>query len=616
MSDLLGIAQSGVRAYARALETVADNVANAATPGHVRRTTDLAAAGTGIASGPLDLDPPGGNGVRIEGIRRAADLLELGALRRSESLVGSLETADRWLSALQSVLTGANALDKPLDNLFAAFADLAGDPTNLALRQILLQRAETLSDRFNRSAADLERLDRELLAAARTDATELERLAEGLAALNRQIRRASAGSAAAATLADERDRLLSRMATLVALEVRIDERGQAEVRLPDAGGPLLVRGDRAQSVRIVPGATGFDLRLGPSGEDSLAVIAGGMLAGLSMARAELALARARLDALANRVVADINDVHAAGTGLDGAPGGPLFTQGRPIVRPAAANGGDARVQARLEPGATPPSLRLTWDGIGWTLARADASASISGALPLTLDGVTVDVSGPAMPGDLFRIEQLAGAAGIGVMALRPAEIAAAPRWLAEAAFENRGRGEIAFRPAAALLPAAEAPFHLQLVPGPVVELRDALDQLLATGALGDWIDGDGFAVRLSGPVAEGDAFRIEASGPNSHANGNAVALWKLRTAGADGGPVAAQDAIVAGIATRLSEIRLRSDVAIRARAAAADNVQQRSGVDLNSEAAEMLRLQQAFQANARLVQTARDIFETLIATGR
>jgi flagellar hook-associated protein 1 FlgK len=75
MSDLLGIAQSGVRAYARALETVADNVANAATPGHVRRTTDLAAAGTGIASGPLDLDPPGGNGVRIEGIRRAADLL-------------------------------------------------------------------------------------------------------------------------------------------------------------------------------------------------------------------------------------------------------------------------------------------------------------------------------------------------------------------------------------------------------------------------------------------------------------------------------------------------------------------------------------------------------------
>lgn len=616
MSDLLGIAQSGVRAYARALETVADNVANAATPGHVRRTTDLASAGVASAAGPLDVDPPGGSGVRIEGVRRAADLLELGALRRSESLVGALETADSWLSTVQTVLTGANALDKPLDGLFAAFADVAGDPANLALRQILLQRAETLADRFNRSASELQRLDRELRQAAEVDASELERLAEGLAALNRQIRRASPESGAAASLADERDRLLSRMAALAAIEVRLDERGQAEVRVPDAGGPLLVRGDRAQSVRVAAGPAGFELRLGPSGGDSAAVIAGGTLLGLAMARAELLQAQSRLDALADRVATDVNEVHAAGVDLEGNPGGALFTRGRPLVIPAGANGGDARIAARLEPGASPPSLRLSWDGSEWTLARADNSATVTGSPPLTLDGVTVEVSGLAASGDLFRIERQDGAAGIGVAALRPAQIAAAPRWLSEPAVGNAGSGQIAFRPAPPLLPAPEAPFRLVVGPGSLVELRDGLDQLVASGAPGDWIDGDGFAVRLSGALAEGDSFRIEATGPNSSANGNAVALWALRTTGADGGPGAAQDALIAALATRLSEIRVRADVAIRARSAAADTVQERSGVDLNSEAAEMLRLQQAFQANARLVQTARDIFETLIATGR
>ena len=65
MSDMLSIAQSGVRAYARALDVVADNVANAGTPGHVRRTANLTPAATASSPGPLELDPVGGNGVRL-----------------------------------------------------------------------------------------------------------------------------------------------------------------------------------------------------------------------------------------------------------------------------------------------------------------------------------------------------------------------------------------------------------------------------------------------------------------------------------------------------------------------------------------------------------------------
>lgn len=616
MSDLLGIAQSGVRAYARALDAVADNVANAATPGHVRRSTELAAVGVGVPAGPLELDPPGGNGVRIAGIRRASDLMETDTLRRAESLVGALEGADRWIAAIQMVLTGPNALDRPLDELFGSFADLASDPANLALRQMLLQRADALADRFNRSAADLDRLDSELQQAARIEAAELGQLAEGLAAVNGQIRRATTGSAAAASLADERDRLLARMATLAAIEVRLDARGQAHVRIPDAGGPLLVEGERSQSVRIETRATGFELRLGPSGDDTPAALTGGTLAGLGLARSELLQAGARLDTLAERVAADINRTHAGGIDLAGNPGQSLFTLGRPIVRPAAANGGDARVSASLDPGSTPPPLRLGWDGSDWTLARADGSASVTGQLPLSLDGMEVEAVGAPANGDLFRIGLAGAAAGIGAARLHPADIAAAPAWLAEADAGNRGGADIDIRPGSALVPSPPAPFRLTVVAGPLVELRDALGQLLAAGLPGDWIDGDGFAARLAGTIAEGDSFRIEQPGPNSAANGNAVALWNLRGAGADGGPGAAQDALVAAIATRLADIRVRADVAGRARAAAADSVQQRSGVDLNSEAAEMLRLQQAFQANARLVQTARDIFDTLIAAGR
>ena len=59
MSDMLAIGQTGVRAYARALDLVADNVANAVTPGHVRRTADLSPVNAGGGGGLLNqLGPP------------------------------------------------------------------------------------------------------------------------------------------------------------------------------------------------------------------------------------------------------------------------------------------------------------------------------------------------------------------------------------------------------------------------------------------------------------------------------------------------------------------------------------------------------------------------------
>ena len=46
---------------------------------------------------------------------------------------------------------------------------------------------------------------------------------------------------------------------------------------------------------------------------------------------------------------------------------------------------------------------------------------------------------------------------------------------------------------------------------------------------------------------------------------------------------------------------------------AARALSNRAGVDLDAEAARMMQLQQAYQANAQSVKTARELFETLLA---
>lgn len=618
MTDLLTIATSGVKAYRLALEAVADNVANASTPGHVRRTASLAPASISTGNGPLELDPIGGNGVRITGIQRAADLLRADSVRRSEADVAGLNATARWLTTLESSLTGPASIDKPMRDLFGALSDLANDPTSPAVRTTLLGRAETLADRFNAGSANLDRIRADIAREADTESRTLNSLTQGLARLNAQLRRTTAGSGASVALADERDRLLGELSGLISFEVRFDQRGMANIRVPDSGGPLLVEGDRAQSVRVQPaGGGGYELRIGPQGADTPATLTGGSLNGLSAAVKLLDQAQSRLDALADRLAADMNRAHAEGVDQNGADGKPLFATRIFEVLPLRANGGAARLHAEIADGTMPTAMTLSFDGTAYTLAREDLTASITGPLPLMLDGLTIDGDGQAANGDQFMLRPRGGAAGISLRPLGLDEIATASRWLADASPSNVGYGRPSVRLAAPSLPPAIGPFTVSTLASGILELRDSLGSLLASGPPGDWLAGDGFAVRVSGIPVATDSFSILRNTEGGGGNGNALALLSLQDNGGTSGTYAdAHDRMVTGVAVSLAETRSREDAARSNRDAAAEALYESSGVDLNHEAAEMLRLQQAFQANARIIQTARETFDAILAAAQ
>ncbi|WP_448581165.1 flagellar hook-associated protein FlgK [Thermaurantiacus sp.] len=616
---MLGVALSGVRATRMALEQIADNVANAATPGHVRRSVQVASLLPPASLSPFALDRVGAGGVDVRGIVRAADLIRQDSLRRTEGDVAMLGASERWLSLVQSSLTGPASLAQPISDLFASLSDLASDPTSIAVRATFLARADALADRFNASAADLRRLESDLKADADVEATRLTSLGRALADVNLQIRRATPGSGAAAGLADRRDKLLLEMTQIATIDVRFEARGMAIVRVGDAGGPLLVDGPRSEAARVERAPDGgLMLRLGPQGSDEVAPLLGGSLAGLSVARTLLIEAGSRLDALADRIAADMNAAHTAGADSFGADGQPLFATLRVIPEPARGNAGDARIFVKVADGAAPGPLTLSFNGVTseWTLARADNSAAVTGSMPLALDGVTVEAAGTARGGDLFQLVPKAGAAGIALRPLAPAEVAAAPRWLADPAPGNQGVARAEIRRGSPLdpppVPPLVPPFAVHVRAG-LLELRDAADTLVASGAVGDWLAGDGFAIRVTGRPADEDRFRVRLTEPGQGGNGNAVAMLALRDVEGPLGTIEdSHDRLVAGIAVPLSETRMRSEAARANRDAAAEALAQASGVDLNREAAEMLLFQQAYQANSRIIQTARETFAALL----
>ena len=130
---------------------------------------------------------------------------------------------------------------------------------------------------------------------------------------------------------------------------------------------------------------------------------------------------------------------------------------------------------------------------------------------------------------------------------------------------------------------------------------------------------NGWTVQITGAPATGDAFTV---GPNTGGNGdnrNALLLAGLQTGKIlDGGTTSYQSAYAAfvsdvGTQTRQLQVTSQAQATVLTQATTAQQAQ--SGVNLDEEAANLIRFQQAYQASGKVLQIASTLFDTLLALG-
>lgn len=78
------------------------------------------------------------------------------------------------------------------------------------------------------------------------------------------------------------------------------------------------------------------------------------------------------------------------------------------------------------------------------------------------------------------------------------------------------------------------------------------------------------------------------------------------------GPAAVADALLLGLSSRVSALETRSEGLSVVSASAEAELLRETGVDLDGEAANLVRLQQAFEANGRVIQVAAELFDTVL----
>jgi len=341
MPGLFGVLDISSRALLvnqRAVQTTGHNIANANTEGYSRQRQILAAElPTVHPSGNL------GTGVRQITIERFSDSFLQAQLVQQESSGGATDAQARALSAVEQVFNeqAGGGLSDALSRLYDAFSALASSPTPGAPseRAQVVSSAQSLLSQIHDADRQLRDFQGSLDGTIVTLLPEINQLASQINELNGQIAFQEV-SAPANDLRDQRDLAVRKLSALIDVHTFEDPGGKLVVYA--AGGLPLVEGNRARTLVAVADPTNaFDptfsrvhYRDGSLDVDITDQIGGGQLGGLLRGRDTILASSIRsLDTLAFNLVDQVNQVHSAGVGLNGASGN--FFQALPAVEDAA-----------------------------------------------------------------------------------------------------------------------------------------------------------------------------------------------------------------------------------------------------------------------------------------
>lgn len=637
-TGIFSIGTSALAAAYTALRTAGNNVVNANTPGYSRQITVLTPQLGAFLGGNYV-----GQGVAVTEIRRVySDFL---AQQAHQAQASASQSDTRYLQLVQVsnlFADPATGVGSTIDQFFRAVQDLTQRPADPATRQALLSAANLMAARFNDVGDRLQELRNGTDQQLRLEIDAVNRAAREIAELNDKIALARGAGRSPNDLLDRRDTAIRRLNESV--RVSMVEQDDGAVNLFLANGQPLVVGNRASEVGMtIDPIDPQNVLVGTrSGASVIPLdpqqIGGGKIAGLLQFRtADLPQIENELGRLAVALSAQFNQQHRLGDDRNGQPGGDFFAPLAANAFAAGTNGNPATTLAVTFADATQlaaSDYRIDYTGGTYWLtrladgARIDASTlpgftASGGNVAFTYEGLNFALTGaPPANGDVFLAQPLRAAArSFDVALTQPAQIAAASPVQAQVPATNLGSivvddlSVVGPTRNAALANATTITFT-----GPnTYTISDGVTTLTGqTYTPGTPILFNGWSLALRGTPQANDQVTVGANVGGVGDNRNAIRLSQLaRLALVDGSPLAgAFAAVVArvGAATQSADVYNAAQQSILQDAVNAESAV--SGVNLDEEASRLMQFQQQYQAAAKVVATAKVIFEEILSIAR
>lgn len=548
----LGIALTGLAAAQAGIRTTQHNISNINTAGFRRQEVDYQALTANLYGNAFY-----GSGVGVSTVRNLYSqfqdsqvLLNQAQLSRNESYATQASQVDKLVGDSNSGLTSA------FDAFYTAMQTVASDPTSNAARQVMLSSGRNLTARFNTLSTALNDMRVDSNREVGVTVGRINIFASQIADLSGNIARAEASTGQPANdLRDQRDHLVAELNKLI--NVSTVQQGDGAFNLfVGSGQPLVVGSSVTQMTTVADedypefDVPALSLPGGIKQPLDTSLVSGGSLGGLLAVREDVLLPAIQdLDRLALAFSAQFNAQHVLGFDKLGNAGVNFFTDA-------------ATLSTYLQPAADTGNTGT----LSLTATLDDTTLIQASDYELTFDGLNYTLT-RLSDGASNTDPTLAGVATIGGVAqgFTLVDISGVPnagdRWLV--------------RP--------------------------------SRGAAGS----------LQALISDPNQIAASSSAAGSPGNNqNALLLTSLQTSSntiAGGiGFSSAYTQMVARTATLASE----ADIGVAAyetlTAQSRQAQQSISGVNLDEEAANLIRFQQAYQASAKAMQVASGLFDELI----
>lgn len=567
MSNVLTIGKSALNAAQVGIATVGHNIANASTPGYSRQVVVQAAAqaqnfGYGFV----------GQGANVVGIQRVYNETLAKQVINATSTAKASSAYYSNISQINNLLSDSTAgLNPVITSFFSAVSAAAANPSDTATRQTFMSSAQSLINRFNSVNNQLVDMRNSINTQITASVDTINSYASQIATLNDTINKAlnSTGNPPN-DLMDQRDQLVAKISEQIQTTVIKQDDGSYNV-FAGSGMPLVVG---TTQYSLYTRASDTDLgRLevaygNPASPKILSneTLTGGTLGGVLKFRTDtLDVVQNQIGQLALTLTSQFNAQQTQGLDLNGIAGVNLFNVSEPQVSPSSRNPTTSpAITASYDKTSliTSSDYSVRYTSGNYVITRlSDNTLMPEGStggvtLPQTFNGITIDAgAGTPAEGDYYLVQPTRAAA---------------------------------------------SNLSLNFTDVSKLALADA------SGGPGNNVNGLLLAKLQTGYLEDG---------------ANTLTQGTVRLGGTDANPVYGTysrsfSQMVSAVGTKTNELSITSVADAAALENATSAMQSESGVNLDEEATDLLRYQQAYQAAGKMMQIASQLFEVLLQMGQ
>ncbi|EGQ9318851.1 flagellar hook-associated protein FlgK [Vibrio cholerae] len=620
-SDLLNVGTQSVLTAQRQLNTTGHNISNVNTEGYSRQSVIQGTNAPRQYGGETY-----GMGVHVENVRRSWDQFAVKELNIASTDYAFKRDTEENLDMLSKLISSVASKKIPenLNEWFDSVKSLADSPNDLGARKVVLEKAKLISQNLN-DFHETVRLQKDITNKGLALGVErINQLALEIRDLQRLMMRVPGPHN---DLMDKHEKLVSELSQYTKVTVTQRKHGEG-FNIHIGNGHTLVSGTEASQLRVIDGFPDTQQhRLAMVEGKALKAISardigGKMEAILDMRDEHIPYLMDEVGRLALSFSHEVNTLQSQGLDLRGNVGSALFTDVNldVIARSRVVTNSNSKADmavfiedvSQLKGG----EYSMQYNGSEFVVTLPSGQQTV---LPVVkgnvyVDGLRVEVRNPPQVGERILVRPTRNGAAAIRLATEDATKIAAQSFEASTTFAQ-GKAkfkilqagdvrefEVIVSPTGDQFAVTDTKGNILLQPqpypptGPVTVLGTTFE--LTEGALPN----DKFTANLV--PSEGD-------------NGNLRKMINIQTAKRmndnESTIIDLYHNLNTDVGLKMATMTRLTDVARLEKEAAQSRIASISGVNLDEEAANMMKFQQAYMASSRIIQASNDTFNTILA---